>query len=62
MLSWQRGTGAELLGAAAQMPVPPDVTLGRAGTWGVWHGHGVFHSRDDTPTFCPRLLLLHHQG
>lgn len=62
MLSWQRGMAAELHAAPAQMPVPPEVTLGRAGTGGVWHGHGVFLSREDSPTFCPGLLLLHHRG
>lgn len=54
-----RGERAEL-SAPVQIPVPPAVTPGRAGTGGVWHGHGVFHSRDDTPTLCPGLLLLHH--
>lgn len=29
---------------------------GKSRPRGVWHGHGVFHSRGDTPTFCPGLL------
>jgi len=32
MLIWQRGARAELLSARVQLPVPPEVTLGRAGT------------------------------
>lgn len=32
MFIWQKGARAELLGAHVQMPVPTEVTTGRAGT------------------------------
>lgn len=60
-LSWQprawdaqlaEGNGSRALGAPVQMPVPPEVTLGRAGTGVSGMGTGCFTPPHSAPGSC----------